>query len=116
MSQDNIDKTAAEKAHELVDDTVEKVTVAKEWLDDLETRLARAERPVLVKVKDAVVTHKRQLVIAGVTVATLSAAAYVASHKDLLLEAVEETSETAELGAQGVKKTARKARTGSTTK
>lgn len=116
MSQDNIEKTAAEKAHELVDDAVEKVTVSKEWLDGLETRLARAERPVFAKVKDAVVNHRRHLVLAGVTVATLGAAAYAATHKDILLEAVEETSETAEHGAQGVKKTARKARTGSTTK
>jgi hypothetical protein len=133
MSQESIDKKVAEKltTGRLVSDEgveleigttgvdeagVKKVLVSLEWLDDLEARLARAERPVLVKAKDLVRDNRRKLVIAGVTVATLGAAAYAATHKDLLLEAVEETSETAELGAQGVKKTARKARTGSTTK
>jgi hypothetical protein len=126
MSQENEKKAyqalkdmTAEKAHELVEDSTEEVTLPK-WEHDLllsyKERVERAERPVRVKVKDAIVSHRRQLVIAGVAVATLGAAAYAATHKDILLEGAEVASETAEHGARDVKKTARKARTGSTSK
>lgn len=117
-------KVVAEKvtdaAEEVVDDTVETVSVSKEWLEDITARLERAERPVLVKVKDVVVTNRRKLALAGTTVLALSAAAYVVTHRDEVFEglehATEATAETVELGAQSVKKDARKARTGSTTK
>lgn len=117
-------KVVAEKVtdvtDEVVDDSLETITVSKEWLEEITTRLERAERPVLVKVKDAVVSHKRQFVLAGTTVLALGTAAYVVTHKDEVIGALEHTTETAaesvELGAQDVKKTARKARTGSTTK
>jgi hypothetical protein len=102
------------------DDGLEKVLIAKEWLDQVEERLLAAERPVLVKVKDAVLSHKRQVVLGVSSVLALSAAAYVATHREEVLEAIEHTTEAAtegvELSAQDVKKTARKARTGSTTK
>lgn len=104
----------------IVEDGVEKVLVAKDWLAEIESRLERAERPVLAKVKDAVVSNKRKLILTAGTVVALGAAAYAVTHKDELLEgtqlAVETTAEKAELAAQDVKKDARKARTGSTTK
>lgn len=119
----NVRRTAAaaeEKVEEaldtVVDDTVATVTVSKEWLEDLEERLAKAERPVLVKAKDAVLNNRRRIVLGATTVAVLGAAAYVATHKDTLLEGVENTAEATEHGVADVKKTARKARTGSTTK
>jgi hypothetical protein len=117
---DKVVEATADAAADVTDGTVETVTVAKEWLDELETRLARAERSTVTKVKDAVVSHKRQLVLAGGTVLALGAAAYAVTHREELFEgaekAVEVTAETAELGAQDVKKSVRKARTGSTTK
>lgn len=98
-------------------DGVERVLVSKEWLELMEQRLVKSERGVVAKVKDVVVSHKRQLILAGTTVAGLAAAAYVVTHKDELLEDVEKgvevVSESVELGAQDVKKSARTARTGS---
>jgi hypothetical protein len=89
------------------EDGVEKVLVSKEWLEEITTRLERAERPVLVKAKEAVVSHKRKLIIAGATVASLGVAAFAATHRDLLAEKLEET---AEVVAEKTEDTADKAR------
>lgn len=106
-SIEEIVETAVNKAEDVADDGVEKVLVSKEWLEEITTRLERAERPVLVKAKEAVVNHKRKLVIAGVTVASLSAAAFAVTHRDLLAEKLEET---AEVVAEKTEDTADKAR------
>lgn len=118
MSQDKTVKaTVAEKAEELVDDTVEKVEVSKEWLEDLMTRLERAERPVRVKVVDSIKENRRKLVIAGVTVTALgAAAAYAVTHKEDLELVTEKASEAVEHKANDVKQDAREARTGKRTK
>lgn len=102
------------------DDGVEKVLVSKEWLEFVEYRLARAERPVLTKAKDFVVEHKRPFVLAGSTVLALGTAAFVATHRDVIAEKLEETAEVVaektEHAANDVKQDARQARTGSRTK
>lgn len=108
-------------------DGVEKVLVSKEWLtglerdlEDLQIRLKYAERPVLTKVKDAVVENKRKIVLVGSTVAALGAAAFAVTHRDEIAHKLEETAEVVaektEHTADEVKKDARQARTGSRTK
>jgi hypothetical protein len=111
---------AVEKATEGLDKAEEQVTLAKWEYDLLLAKAAKSEKKVLSRVVDAVVSHKHQILLGTTTVLLLGAAAVAVKNKDTIIggleQATEEAAETVELGAQAVKKDARKARTGSTTK